>query len=274
MRQAGEILHADPGIAGRSLPAAAVLGDAAAVREHLAADPGAALALDDERGWPPLLYACYSRWHHSRPRPRARAGRGGAPAACGRGRREHQRRRTGPLPLGPQGIGRGQQPVRHRGAPRCRRASRPGPAHRRGRRPPRPAVPAPAALPRRPGDQHLGAGGGGVQRQSRCGGAAARRPRNRWRPRGGRGQRGAARRRRHRVFRHGRSPPGRRSGPAGDGFGRDLRAAPGGTGGQAGDRGPAAGARRRRGRHRGRPVSRRVPERRPPCGRAVARRPP
>ena len=67
MRQAGEILHADPDIARRSLPAAAVLGDAAAVRGHLAADPGAALALDDERGWPPLLYACYSRWHHRDP---------------------------------------------------------------------------------------------------------------------------------------------------------------------------------------------------------------
>ena len=63
MRQAGEIFHADPGIAGRSLPIAAVLGDVTAVREYLAADPGAALALDDERGWPPLLYACYSRWH-------------------------------------------------------------------------------------------------------------------------------------------------------------------------------------------------------------------
>jgi ankyrin repeat protein len=67
MRQAAEILHADPRIAGRSLSAAAVLGDVTAVREHLAADPGAALALDDERGWPPLLYACYSRWHHIDP---------------------------------------------------------------------------------------------------------------------------------------------------------------------------------------------------------------
>jgi hypothetical protein len=67
MRQAGEILHAVAGIAERSLPAAAVLGDSAAVRQHLAADPGSALALDDERGWPPLLYACYSRWHHTDP---------------------------------------------------------------------------------------------------------------------------------------------------------------------------------------------------------------
>jgi ankyrin repeat protein len=67
MRQAGEILHADPAIARRSLAAAAVLGDAAAVREHLAADPGTALPLDDERGWPPLLFACYSRWHQVDP---------------------------------------------------------------------------------------------------------------------------------------------------------------------------------------------------------------
>jgi ankyrin repeat protein len=67
MRQAGEILRADPGIAERGLPAAAVLGDPASVRKHLAADPASALALDDERGWPPLLYACYSRWHHSDP---------------------------------------------------------------------------------------------------------------------------------------------------------------------------------------------------------------
>ena len=67
MRQAGQLLRSDPDIARRSLAAAAVLGDAPAVREHLAADPGAALALDDERGWPPLLYACYSRWHRIDP---------------------------------------------------------------------------------------------------------------------------------------------------------------------------------------------------------------
>jgi Ankyrin repeats (many copies) len=67
MLQAGEIVRADPGITERSLPAAAVLGDADAVRGHLAADPGSAAALDDERGWPPLLYACYSRWHQVAP---------------------------------------------------------------------------------------------------------------------------------------------------------------------------------------------------------------
>jgi ankyrin repeat protein len=62
LRQARDIVDADPGIARRGLLAATVLGDADAVREVLAADPAAAVAIDDERGWPPLLYACYSRW--------------------------------------------------------------------------------------------------------------------------------------------------------------------------------------------------------------------
>jgi ankyrin repeat protein len=62
LRQARDIFRADPGIARRGLLAATVLGDAEAVREMLAADPDAAVAIDEERGWPPLLYACYSRW--------------------------------------------------------------------------------------------------------------------------------------------------------------------------------------------------------------------
>ena len=66
-RRAAEILRADPGIAGRSLLAATVLGDVPAVRDHLAADPATAVAIDDARGWPPLLYACYSRWHQIDP---------------------------------------------------------------------------------------------------------------------------------------------------------------------------------------------------------------
>jgi hypothetical protein len=44
-----------------------VLGDADVVRETLAAEPAAAVAIDDARGWPPLLYACYSRWHQIEP---------------------------------------------------------------------------------------------------------------------------------------------------------------------------------------------------------------
>jgi hypothetical protein len=67
LHRASEIFRADPGIAGRSLLAAAVLGDADAVRQVLAADPAAAVGIDDHRGWPPLLYACYSRWHRIDP---------------------------------------------------------------------------------------------------------------------------------------------------------------------------------------------------------------
>ena len=67
LRQASDIFQADPGIAGRSLLAATVLGEAEAVRAMVAADPAAAVAVDDERGWPPLLYACYSRWHQIDP---------------------------------------------------------------------------------------------------------------------------------------------------------------------------------------------------------------
>ena len=67
LRLASDIFQADPGIAGRSLLAATVLGDAKAVRAMLAADPAAAVAVDDQRGWPPLLYACYSRWHQIDP---------------------------------------------------------------------------------------------------------------------------------------------------------------------------------------------------------------
>src|SRR6266851_4452227 len=62
LRQAHDTFGADPDIARRGLLAATVLGDAEAVREMLAADPAAAVAIDEERGWPPLLYACYSRW--------------------------------------------------------------------------------------------------------------------------------------------------------------------------------------------------------------------
>jgi len=63
--EAVEILRTDPTIAGRSLLAATVLGDANEVQGMLAANPAAAVAIDDDRGWPPLLYACYSRWHQA-----------------------------------------------------------------------------------------------------------------------------------------------------------------------------------------------------------------
>jgi ankyrin repeat protein len=66
-RQATETLRTDPRIAGRGLRAASVLGDVDVVRAMVSADPDAAVAIDEERGWPPLLYACYSRWHRLDP---------------------------------------------------------------------------------------------------------------------------------------------------------------------------------------------------------------
>ena len=67
LREAAAILEAHPGIAAHSIYAAAVLGDERTVREMLAADPRGAVAIDEARGWPPLLHACYSRWHHVDP---------------------------------------------------------------------------------------------------------------------------------------------------------------------------------------------------------------
>jgi ankyrin repeat protein len=66
-RRTAEMLGTDPGLAARNVYAAAVLGDAAAVREALGRDPASAVAVDDARGWPPLLYACYSRWNEVDP---------------------------------------------------------------------------------------------------------------------------------------------------------------------------------------------------------------
>ena len=65
--EAARLLQADPGIADRSLRAAVVLGAIDSVRAQLAVEPEAALTIDDQRGWPPLLYACYSRWHQIEP---------------------------------------------------------------------------------------------------------------------------------------------------------------------------------------------------------------
>jgi ankyrin repeat protein len=63
LREAATILEDHPSIAAHSIYAAAVLGDRRTVSEMLAADPSGAVAIDEARGWPPLLYACYSRWH-------------------------------------------------------------------------------------------------------------------------------------------------------------------------------------------------------------------
>ena len=67
VRQAAAIFEASPDIARHSLDAAAVLGDTQRVAERLAVDPAGGVAIDDVRGWPPVLYVCYSHWHRIDP---------------------------------------------------------------------------------------------------------------------------------------------------------------------------------------------------------------
>ena len=146
------LLRADPGIAGRSLPPPVVLGDADSVRARLAADAEAALAVDDERGWPPLLYACYSPLASDRPRPGRRAGRSGQAAARRRRQPAHEQRRLPRrVPLGAARSGRGEQPTSRRGAARGRSQPRRWPLHRAGGRPARPPLPRTAPRPEAPG---------------------------------------------------------------------------------------------------------------------------
>jgi ankyrin repeat protein len=60
--EAATILDAFPDVASHSVAAAAVLGAAQQLAQMLTGDPAAAVTVDEVRGWPPLLYACYSRW--------------------------------------------------------------------------------------------------------------------------------------------------------------------------------------------------------------------
>jgi ankyrin repeat protein len=67
LREAASMLESIPEVARQGLAVAAALGDAIQVGEMLADDPAAAVAIDELRGWPPLLYACYSRWQQMDP---------------------------------------------------------------------------------------------------------------------------------------------------------------------------------------------------------------
>jgi hypothetical protein len=58
VREAESIFAAVDDVASQSLGAAAVLGDTQRVSERLAVDPAVAVAIDEVRGWPPLLYVC------------------------------------------------------------------------------------------------------------------------------------------------------------------------------------------------------------------------
>ena len=60
---AAALLREDPAIAHADIFAAAVTGDTDCVRDALARDSESARVLDEQRGWPPLLHACYSHWH-------------------------------------------------------------------------------------------------------------------------------------------------------------------------------------------------------------------
>ena len=62
LERANAVLAAHPDLAGSSLHAAAILGDAAAVRRHLAPDPGQATAKGGPRQWDALTHLCFSRY--------------------------------------------------------------------------------------------------------------------------------------------------------------------------------------------------------------------
>ena len=66
--RAARLLDYDPAIATYDIRTAAVLGEPDYVRSALARDPSVAVLRDKKLGWPPLLFACNSRWHQIEPR--------------------------------------------------------------------------------------------------------------------------------------------------------------------------------------------------------------
>jgi ankyrin repeat protein len=62
IRRAQRLLEADPTLGRFDIRTAAAVGDAPWVERLLEADRSAATGVDRERGWPPLLYVCYSYW--------------------------------------------------------------------------------------------------------------------------------------------------------------------------------------------------------------------
>jgi len=62
LEEANRILAERPEVAEHDLYTAAVLGDDAAVRRFVAADPALARAKGGPRGWDPLTYLCFSRF--------------------------------------------------------------------------------------------------------------------------------------------------------------------------------------------------------------------
>src|SRR5581483_4365503 len=62
LEQAETIRSRYPGVSTASIYSAAVLGDAAIVREFLVRDPGLARAKGGHHGWDALTYLCFSRY--------------------------------------------------------------------------------------------------------------------------------------------------------------------------------------------------------------------
>jgi ankyrin repeat protein len=66
-QEAARLLAGDQRLVGVDIRVAAVFGDASRVREFITRSPESATMPDGDRGWPPLLYVCHSRWHHIDP---------------------------------------------------------------------------------------------------------------------------------------------------------------------------------------------------------------
>jgi hypothetical protein len=65
--RAARLLRDDPAIGAYDIRTAAALGDSDRVRATLAGDRELAARPDPRSGWPPLLFACNSRWHQIDP---------------------------------------------------------------------------------------------------------------------------------------------------------------------------------------------------------------
>lgn len=75
LAHAAELLRADPGLATADIYAASVTGGERRIAALLRRDPALAITPGGPRGWPPLLYLCFSRYLRLRPRSAERFAR-------------------------------------------------------------------------------------------------------------------------------------------------------------------------------------------------------
>jgi ankyrin repeat protein len=69
LERANQLLSQHPGVAGDSILAAAALGDAGGIREHLRRDPELATTPGGPHGWDPLTTLCFSQYLRLDPSP-------------------------------------------------------------------------------------------------------------------------------------------------------------------------------------------------------------